>query len=438
MPRKSILKNIALTTFKTSPLPSQNENEREEEVFLLYTKGFENGPGINRGVEGEPSMIDPENGKIITHPIEQRRKSWLIDAVTAKDIEANLIKQDKILNQNQKDRLLKELDKTPNYVNEFNRCYGHKYEITGMQGVGNLTMNPWFVAYLKSRFTEANEKFLYLPEEDFTNRTYSCLVKYKSSQQLIIEDLKFVLNSKYIKRAKDNLPITDEIEFAVFGQRVVSSGKVVEFREIAEQFVDIRHLFKLPNLNPNFKFNPKKVKQFNRPRHLFGKDRNHDIWFGERQLLNQKEKLLNAFDAPILLDIDFDGMGAEWDLIEAAFQLNGYQRIPKDAYAPQKPGEWRKYNGQQVQIYLQRNVYPATMIGLNAEGDIVAGAVDGLAGRVGHTIEAMAQNMIGAGCQEVLLMDEGLDVFQWVDGKYTVLPGRGRIRAVLIFARKKR
>ncbi|MFA5933149.1 MAG: hypothetical protein WC826_03695 [Microgenomates group bacterium] len=77
------------------------------------------------------------------------------------------------------------------------------------------------------------------------------------------------------------------------------------------------------------------------------------------------------------------------------------------------------------------------MIGIDKDGDIIASAAGGLVGRVGQTLEGMAQNMISSGAQNVLLMGEGNDVFQKINGKYTVEPRRGRLRAVFIFSNTK-
>jgi hypothetical protein len=146
--------------------------------------------------------------------------------------------------------------------------------------------------------------------------------------------------------------------------------------------------------------------------------------------------LIHALTEPVLLDPHFDGMGASWDLIEACLAREGYRKTAHDSVPPSARGMWRRYGERGVQIFLQRNVYAYSMLGLTPEGKIIAAAASGRAGRVGQTLEAMAQNMIGAGCSNVLLIDEGNDVFQWADGKYQVEPLRGRIRAIFVFARK--
>lgn len=435
MPNEPTIIPMSISTFYTGS--SQKENP--DEAFLLYSKGFENGPPINRDGMGEPWMEDRYKPEVkITHPIEQRRGTWLIDANEAKKIEEDLIRNDTSIDQKAQKELLKELDDTPNYFDEFKRYYPG-YEIVGMQGCGNLTMNEWFVGYLSSAFTSNKEKFLYILNERLPERTYSCLVKWRDkSPHYTIEDLRFDVYVQRVRMAKNDSDITKDIEFAVFGQKLVEDGELVDFGEIARQFADIRHLYKLPNINPRFDFDSEKVRQSKRPRMLFQQPRNHDVWFGERQMTREEylDLLMHALTEPVLLDTYFDGMGALWDLIRATFALAGYREVSAKI-EPRARGEWRKYSDRWVQIYLQRNVYAYTMLGLNDQGNVIASAAGGLAGRIGQTIEAMAQNMISARSQHVLLIDEGNDVFQWINGDYTVKPQRGRIRALWIFARKK-
>ena len=436
MPSKPTIIPMSITTFYTGV----TKKEKRDELFLLYSKGFEHGPPINRDGMGEPSMEDrnrPE--RKITNPIEQRRGTWLIDNHQAKKIEEDLIKEDASIDGDTRDQWLKELNDTSNYFDKFDKEYHKKYKIIGMQGCGNLTMNEWFIAYLNSDFTLNKKKFIHVLSEKFSERIYSCLVKWKAkSKPYTIEDLRFDVHVQGIRLAKDNSEITNDIEFAVFGQKLVEKGELVYFGKIATQFADIRHLYRLPNINPNVEFDPKKVPQSKRPRMVFMQPRSHDVWFGERQMTREEylDLLIHALTEPVILDRNFDGMGALWDLIKATFARSGYRKISEEN-TPQGRGEWRKYSEKLVQIYFQRNVYAYTMIGLDDQGNIIASAAGGLAGRIGQTIEAMAYNMISAGCCQVLLIDEGNDVFQWVNGDYTVKPQRGRLRAVLVFAQRK-
>lgn len=461
---------MSIATFRTSPSKLTSGHNRDE-LFLLYSEGFEQGPGIHRDGIGEPWMEDRDDPRQkITHPCAQRRGTWLIDNDIAKSIEKEAITGDGHIDDNTKQHWIQELDRTPNYFEEF--AVRHPdYEIIGMQGCGNLTMNTWFVGYLKSGFTayrrdpssgkrvdlgQPTARFLYLHGEDFAHRTYTCLVKWKEADPLslwryTIEELNFNLLTKNVSRRRGTAyeVITDRIEFAVFGQRIVQNGQLVDFGGIATQFGDIRHLYRLPNINPSRRF-PRisesglAVIQWKQRRMLFGHYRDNDVWFGERELTDPDniDLLTHALTEPVILNTEFQNMGADPGLIETAFADAGYRKMEEvegSAYPPRARGFWRWYSpGRLVQIFLQRNVYAYTMMGLDDEGNVIVSAAGGLAGRIGQTLEGMAQNMISSRCREVLLMDEGNDVFQWIAGGFTVAPLRGRVRAVLAAGRTGR
>jgi hypothetical protein len=427
-------------------------------MFLLYTKDSEEGRarGIYRDGIGSPWMWDEDAQRRITDPEEQRRGTWLIDSGIAKCLEKEAINRkrdvpevrrrlqevfktdpDLVLND-----WIAELDTTPDYFSTFGKMY-HDYKVVGMQGCGNLTMNRWFVGYTNSKFTEDRPVFLYRRDEPFEGlHVYTCLVKDKQNKSLAIDNVRFNMYKRRIYKVfpdghEDD--ITDTAEFAVFGQQLVKKGELVPFSGIVTQFEDIRHLFKLPNINPKAELPG--VKQSRRPRMLFGDDRADDVWFGERELIDpsKNDLLRHGLTEPILLDRDFSVMGAGWDLIRAAFKEStggGYRELSGEhaEFPPRNRGEWRKYTDSQIEIYLQRNVYAYTMIGINTDGNVVAAAAGGLAGKVGHTLEAMAQNMVSMGATDVLLIDEGNDVFQRLEDDYVVRPIRGRIRAVFVFA----
>jgi hypothetical protein len=163
MPSEPNVIPMSITTFYTGALdPSKGSSK--EEMILLYSEGFEYGPCIERDGMGEPWMWMGEHNqpvRKVTHPIEQRRGTWLIDANEAKKIEIDLIKQDGAIDEQTKRRWIEELDQTPNYFDVFKERYPD-HEILAMQGCGNLTMNDWFVAYLNSAFTSGKPVFCFL------------------------------------------------------------------------------------------------------------------------------------------------------------------------------------------------------------------------------------------------------------------------------------
>jgi hypothetical protein len=112
-------------------------------------------------------------------------------------------------------------------------------------------------------------------------------------------------------------------------------------------------------------------------------------------------------------------------------------------------GDWQfvPWNANLVEVYLKRNRYPWSMIGVDKEATrVFCLACNGHQGRTGYTLEEAAQIFLqatrkqGIELQSALLMDEGNDVFQkaWLNGtlQQTVPLRRRQVRAKFIFARE--
>ena len=74
MPSKLTLIPTSIVTFNTAPA-GKTSQKGQDEVFLLYSKGFEEGRarGIYRDGIGSPWMWDEDIKRKITDPEEQRR-----------------------------------------------------------------------------------------------------------------------------------------------------------------------------------------------------------------------------------------------------------------------------------------------------------------------------------------------------------------------------
>src|SRR5207237_5097199 len=70
---------------------------------------------------------------------------------------------------------------------------------------------------------------------------HSCLAVWRNGA-LSIEDLRFDFAAQKIYGAQDGRDLSDEIEWATFGQRVLRAGTLAPIEEIIEQFYDIRHV----------------------------------------------------------------------------------------------------------------------------------------------------------------------------------------------------
>ena len=71
--------------------------------------------------------------------------------------------------------------------------------------------------------------------------TLSCLAVWCNGT-LSIEDLRFDFAAQRVHSAVDGRDLSDEIEWATFGQRVLRAGTLTPIEEIIEQFYDLRHV----------------------------------------------------------------------------------------------------------------------------------------------------------------------------------------------------
>ncbi len=334
---------------------------------------------------------------------------------------------------------------------------GQDWTIIGQQGCGDLTMNEWNIAYICSPATENKPRLLYLHEEFLLRtrkRRYSCLIKWKEdatfrgSQRVTIEDVRIgqfhvfgLAENNPSVVLIDDQPVANQIEFLVFGRRIIRNGRLVKFEEIIEQFNDIRHIFVLPNINP----------RDGRPRYLFSQEQHDDVWFGEDQLLANMNLRRGALHTYVSLDRTLCGASKQ-HIIESMRPLEQAGTYQKSSTYPTQPGQWRFQPGDDkfVEIFLRENIYPHSIIGLDGEGDLISYAWTGNYSKPpGWTIKDSAQllinqNTIEPPVQDALLIDEGGDVFQkvWDEDEKKLIKkvplkgGRRQIRAAFFFARK--
>lgn len=473
---KELVHEVYVTASKpvTVSLYEFDTSSRNEEVFLLYSMGHENGPGIVRDGKCSPWMAHPNPnylGQRTTDPDIQRFGTYFLNKELQQE---DLLKLDtrikSLSSTNELLRPLTELYKAnsaqKNYIDEFYRAYPG-YEIVAIQGIGDLTMNLWNVAYINSAFTK-EPKFLHLFDERINDRTYSCLVKWKSGK-LQISDLRF--NRYLFNECKDDPkvvtingePVADKIEFAVYGQRMIHPGfgdssgapEVFDRAEIAHQFADIRHLLELPNLNPNQSFPI--AGDSGRPRYYFGREQDDDIWFGEAELLENRNLRKAAITGSVELNTLHSGLGVSHDQVNAAMDRHRYIKVDHPT-APLMSKEipmfgavigqadtcqWRFVSGedQYVELKLRENRYPCTMVGLNEDGQFYMFAWNGIYSKEpGLTLRQSAFVMCRHGVANAILCDEGGDAFQYIKSNNSlspkIKPSRGQMRAVFVVARR--
>lgn len=457
------------------------DSAQGEELFLLYSLGRENGPGIERDGRGSPWMSHPNpkwSHVHVTDPDLQRWGTWFWDkASKAQDLSKLDKKISSVVNEAGQapsaqmkdyiDQLADLRNKNAGestYLEQFRKIYPG-WDVVAVQGIGDLTMNHWNVGYLRSPFTNKRAEILHLLDEPIHDRIYTCLVKWIDRMpKYQIRNVRF---NRFVFNTDRNDPmvvqidgegVADKIEFAVYGQQLVTprqdgiGGVVFDPSDIVHQFSDVRHLLQLPNLNP----------AVGRPRYFFGKPQQDDVWLGEAELLDDRNLRRAALVGPIELNRLYQGLGVSIDQVRDAMKtatpyseaqtLSGkklhYDDIPISLAAKGTPSvaEWRvvKENDALIDVRIRENRYPCTMIGVNDLGGLYFFAWKGAYSNwPGLTLRQAANELVLKGVVSAILCDEGADVFQYFDqgaGLHppVISPGRGQMRALFVVARPSR
>lgn len=231
-------------------------------------------------------------------------------------------------------------------------------------------------------------------------------------------------------------PIGHLIEFAVYGKQVAREGQLVRLQSTIPEFGDIRHIYKLPNLNRDESYDPAATsygipEYAERPRSLFNESTRDDVWLGEAALIQGDHNLKVAgLVQPIQLDLRMLGAPKDWIELVLERERSKYFTYKKTSTEIVSPGQWRwVVEGRRtwLEIFLLPNQYPCTMIGVRAcdeaqdqereSGIVNCGDVSFLAH--GHnydwsgcSVVECAQYLLEEGSWNALMIDEGNDVFQ--------------------------
>jgi hypothetical protein len=121
-----------------------------EDIFLTYTWERQEGPDIRRTGMGPAYMelIGGKSGQVTSHPFGLRLGTWLIQEgmrAAEQDEAAREFERARARGAPREDRevLQRTLDELPN-VRAHDRVFTERYpgyEVVGMQGCGDLTMN---------------------------------------------------------------------------------------------------------------------------------------------------------------------------------------------------------------------------------------------------------------------------------------------------------
>ncbi len=479
------------------------ECEDGEEIFLSYDRRQDGdyGTGIERDGEGPPTVAWNDPPHAITHPHAQRRGAWYIrtsdkkpdDKKTQDDLDTARVANDESLINDFESMLNDDAEKDCHEWQFENRFVN--WRVSGLQGCGDLTMNAWNVAYVNNEI--GNRELVHLMNEDFTTRTYTCLVKWKSKlngrQTPTIEEMRFGALPPAAEVWWDGrwLDRSGEIELAISNQRVIRDGQVVPALETCHQFGDVRHLLQTPNLNPGV---PVYVGERPHggsylPRRYFGSLQTAAVWLGEQQFVADRSRnlLRAALSGPVVLrwpvaptwtgpsrPNDIPKLADEGTDLKNGKRQDGVQERDNKREHEEKeqqgrvrgalmsaryteirgtsrllrPGEWRFLYQRSsclgssteiggLEIHFRRNFYGWTMLGVSSDGRrLLALACQGFPGdQRGYTLEQAAGIFRQSGAYNALLIDEGEDAFQIVDGVDQIKRIRRRVKACFVFAK---
>ncbi len=432
---------------------------RKEDIHLLYSLEREHGPGIIRDGVGPPRMaLINRPWETTTNPLIQRMGTWFIKKelkekfINEKEFEKKLTG---LVPNKEINKLVQELKDTQDYWSYFKEHYGEKKKIVGLQSFGDLTMNLWNVAFVNlpenSKEAAKVPKLIFLGDEPINDRIYTCLVKWRKGSQgkrpVSIESLRFSRyvydenpkNPKVVMMAESEDAIADQIEFAASGQLLIRNGELIKPQEIVHQFSDIRHLLALPNLNPNgplYKKDKNILDKMKRPRFYFGYERYDDVWFGESQLIADRNLRRAALTGAIELSRLYPGANEEQIKAALRFQTikEGHKFRAQSFYEegqnpphPLGPSQWRfvMEDRSLVVVRLRPNIYPCSILGVTNAGDVVCFTWRGnYTTPPGYTIlhddvTIKGERVISAarellnrssGLTDAILLDEGNDV----------------------------
>ena len=294
-------------------------------------------------------------------------------------------------------------------------------QILAWVGNGNLLNNPHFVTFDGA----SKQRVLYRMASESQHlgrngRIYSCLVVRKPERgaRVSIEDLFFEDDERGPEvYAADGHCITDEVEFATYGQALVKDGRSIEDADLLRmievgEFYDLRHVFLFGRVEA-------------------GEDRRIDV--GLAGLWNEHGHIdTDAVETALRGGRTVaDVRQFPPDLVRHAMAAKGYQEV----FDPRAPGEYALSDGA-LSLVLKRGIYPHNMIGIREDGRVIVAAVRGLSNRIGVTLQGGAEIMKSLGAREALLVDNGGDVVLSFDGDVVVRSSEGqhdKLRSIIVF-----
>ncbi|MCU1245127.1 MAG: hypothetical protein JWN02_1037 [Acidobacteria bacterium] len=393
----------------------------DEHLFLSVTEAFEHGPGIQRDGITSPRMQDPHSVEGVCNQldIQCERPSTTIDPYLQRAGTWTIY----------------------HHLKRFVQAHPGR-TIIAAQSNGDLTMNPWHIAYFgpspdRPQRTDLCALLSGGSHEPINSRIYRCLIKWTGEAaracgkryeflDVVVQESgknhalklhdpaaaseheQFFKKIGYNPRTRDVAPL---VEFALSGKLIVERGIELSLANAIDRFQDVRHVFDLPEVAANGVYGDAQVSKIN---------------LGEYQLFANLNERRAALSSPVIINLDVDGrVRVRWDEVQKKLREEHFRETSD---SPTRRGEFRRYLDDtaqdRVEIFFPHNVYPFGVLGLQPatpetpHGSIVCLSSGGLSGRVGNTLEGITRIMFDFfGCLDAIVLDEGFDVFSIVNPK---------------------
>ncbi|MDP8254077.1 MAG: hypothetical protein P9X27_06775 [Candidatus Kaelpia aquatica] len=351
-------------------------------------------------------------------------------------------------------------------------------QVVGLTGAGNIGWNDWFLAYAEGELICSEEEI-----ERVSERVYSSLVVYKDgsvtmrnlSYDSIGEDVRII-------DQEQDIDITEDVEYAFFGQRLIWEGEIVDVVDHYEQFSDLRQVLKSAIIFPM-----------------------DDIWGGGMYLgfdqMFEKEgmfiqKALNGEVIEIDLLVKYDGLDLNVVQIESLrkslsdrgyleqssidnvsnpgdffltpnqirIQLKhetvrdalsqtkevngvvlemGYREVV-DASSVKEPGDFIVADDTLTIKFLE-GVYPHHIEAVTESGRVVSIVVSGSSGWCGGTVKGITEwiaqmpEFKNDPITHAIVIDNGADAMLWLGGDFLARPNSlrgGNVQAAILLIRE--
>ncbi len=269
--------------------------------------------------------------------------------------------------------------------------------IRAIVGNGNLTQNPFFVAWLGQ-----DGLLIRLRHEPVTDRSYDCLVVGENGA-VTVEIVRFEgagsLEDEAGWRALDALsgkPLPSSTQVALSGQRIVRDGRPILRQQLEEQvisglFYDLRHVFRFPAVRSGSYWRDLGLEQF------------YDHGSINTDVVAKALKRL-----PITTR--WRALTNDENSVRTALCDKGYREAPADDSGP---GTY-SFSSDFVHITFSDAIYCHNVLGIDQEGSLCSMQVTGWSNNVGATLEGLSKLAANV-FQEALLLDNGGDVFYLVN-----------------------